>query len=192
MFYGKTATVLGIKDDKILKMMIALNKRCAREGQHSQRVGTLCLKLASNLGLSSQEQLEVRLAGLLHDIGKVSIDSKILNKPEELTSEEWFEMRQHPERGYRNLHSVTGMSKIADAVLSHHERWDGTGYPSGLRREYIPFTARIIAVADSYDAMISTRPYRAPLSRREALEELKQCAGKQFDSKIVKAFLECC
>lgn len=189
MYRAKFTGKPSVSDDTIQVLMGALYERSEREESHSQRVSQLSLNLGRELGLSAQEQAELKVAGLFHDIGKISIDGELLNKPGALTPEEWIEVKGHPESGYRILNSIAGMGIIAEAVLSHHERWDGSGYPRGIKGEHIPFMSRIIAVADAYDAMISVRPYRLPLSRKEALEELRRCAGTDFDPKVVAAFL---
>lgn len=189
MYRAKLTGRPSVSNETVQALMGALYERSKREERHSARVSQLCFYLAQEMGLSVQEQANFRLAGLFHDIGKIAIDGDILNKPGKLTVEEWQEMKAHSERGYRILNSVTGMSTIADAVLNHHERWDGSGYPQGLHGNKIPFMARVIAVVDSYDAMISVRPYRRPLSREEAVEELRKCAGRDFDPIIVETFL---
>ncbi len=127
---------------------------------------------------------------MLHDIGKIAIDEKILNKPGRLSIEEWNEIKRHPEIGYRILSSVNDMAELAEFVLAHHERWDGKGYPKGLKGEEIPLQARIIMVADSYDAMTSERTYRKPLTEEAGMEELRENAGTQFDPEIVRVFIE--
>ena len=130
------------------------------------------------------------MSGLLHDIGKIAIDENILNKPGKLTDEEWEEVKRHPEIGYRILSTVNDMSEMAGYVLAHHEKWNGTGYPKGLKGEEIPLQSRIITIADSYDAMTSERSYRNALSEEDAIEELKVNAGIQFDPELVKVFVE--
>jgi len=126
----------------------------------------------------------------MHDIGKIILNDQILNKPGLLTESEWFEVRRHVETGYRILESVKEFSQLAAYVLAHHERWDGLGYPKGLKREEIPLEARIIAVADSYDAIVSGRPYRKALSKEAAIEEILKNSGTQFDPMIAKVFIE--
>jgi HD-GYP domain-containing protein (c-di-GMP phosphodiesterase class II) len=128
--------------------------------------------------------------GYLHDIGKIAIGDNILNKEEKLTDEEYAAIRQHPEIGYRILLSAYGVSDITQGVLSHHERWDGTGYPKGLTGTNIPLISRIITIADSFDAMTSERPYKKKMSAAEAAEEIKKYAGKQFDPELAQIFLE--
>jgi HD-GYP domain-containing protein (c-di-GMP phosphodiesterase class II) len=118
------------------------------------------------------------------------IEDNVLNKSEKLSEQEWNQIKRHPDIGYRIIRSYFDMSELADAILSHHERWDGKGYPRGLKGQAIPLTARIIALVDSYDAMISERPYRKALSKQEALAEIKKNMGPQFDPQIARIFIE--
>lgn len=127
---------------------------------------------------------------MLHDIGKIAIDDQILKKPSALTFEEFEKMKRHPEAGYRIASTIPELAGVADYILAHHERWDGTGYPAGLAGEAIPLAARIMSVADAYDAMTSNRPYRKALTEQEAREELRVNAGSQFDPAIVRLFLD--
>ena len=122
--------------------------------------------------------------------GKIGIDETILNKPSKLDEVEWNEMQRHSEIGYRILSSVNEFSEIADYILEHHERWNGTGYPKGLRQENISLQARIITLADAYDAMTGTRPYGKPHTIMEAVQEIIRCAGTQFDPSIARIFVE--
>jgi diguanylate cyclase (GGDEF)-like protein len=167
-----------------------LYEKNKREEQHSHRVSEYCSYLGKAMKLPDGEVQELKTAGLLHDIGKIAIDENILNKPGKLSEAEWEELRRHPEISYRILSSVNDMSEIADYVLSHHERWDGNGYPKGLKGMEIPMKSRIIAVVDAYDAMTSERSYRAALSKEVATEELIKNSGTQFDAEIVKIFIE--
>lgn len=179
-----------IEDKTILVLMDILYQKSSREQRHSQRVSQLCFDLAGCLGFSRREKVELGKIGLLHDIGKLAISSDILNKPAALSDDEWQEMEQHPDNGYRFLSAVPGMLGVAEAIFAHHERWDGTGYPRGLRGRQIPVEARIVSVVDAYDAMISPRPYRQAFSPRDAMLELDRCAKFQFDPDIVVAFLD--
>jgi HD-GYP domain-containing protein (c-di-GMP phosphodiesterase class II) len=142
------------------------------------------------LGLYESEIQELKTVGLLHDIGKIAVDENILNKPGKLTEDEREEINKHPEIGYRILSSVNDMSEMAEYVLAHHERWDGGGYPKGLKGEEIPLQARIMAVADTFDAMTSERAYRGALPAEVALDELRRNAGTQFDPELVNLFIE--
>ena len=165
----------------------AVDARDTYTGSHSSRVAELSAWIAHRLGLD-QEHIELtRLAGSLHDLGKLAIPEEILRKPGPLTEPERLVLQRHPEIGYRMLESL-GVDPVADWVLHHHERWDGTGYPERLRGDEIPLGARIIFVADAYDAMTSDRAYRGRLTPREAIEELERCSGTQFDPVIVAAF----
>ncbi|OAA90285.1 HD domain-containing phosphohydrolase [Clostridium ljungdahlii] len=174
----------------ISAIITALHEKNKREEEHSHRVSILCKDMGEALGLLGHEIKELKTVGLLHDIGKVAIEENILNKPGKLTDEEWQEIKRHPEIGYRILNTVDDMSEIADYVLAHHERWDGKGYPKGLKEKEIPLQSRIIAIADSYDAMTSERSYRSPLSEEIAIGELKLNAGTQFDPELTSVFIE--
>jgi putative nucleotidyltransferase with HDIG domain len=157
---------------------------------HSYRVSRLCSYMGEALGLRNLMVQDLIIAGMLHDIGKICIKEEILKKPGRLTMEEWDEIKRHPEIGYRILSQVNGIKEIIDCVLSHHERWDGKGYPKGLREKEIPLAARIVAIADAYDAMTCERTYREVFSKEIALEELQHNAGTQFDPYLVKVFVE--
>jgi diguanylate cyclase (GGDEF)-like protein/putative nucleotidyltransferase with HDIG domain len=167
----------------------AVDARDTYTGSHSERVGELAAKVAKRIGLDAEQVELTRLAGSLHDLGKLAIPEEILRKPGTLTDSERLVLERHPQIGFRMLDSL-GVDPVADLVLHHHERWDGAGYPDGLRGEEIPLGARIIFVTDAYDAMTSDRIYRPKLSSQEALAELERCAGTQFDPGIVAAFVE--
>ena len=167
----------------------AVDARDTYTGSHSERVGELSAKVAKRLGLDAEQVELTRLAGNLHDLGKLAIPEEILRKPGTLTDSERLVLERHPQIGFRMLDSL-GVDPVADLVLHHHERCDGTGYPDGLRGEEIPLGARIIFVTDAYDAMTSDRIYRPKLSSQAALAELERCAGTQFDPGIVAAFVE--
>jgi diguanylate cyclase (GGDEF)-like protein/putative nucleotidyltransferase with HDIG domain len=165
----------------------AVDARDTYTGSHSSRVAELSAWIAQRLGLD-QEQVELtRLAGSLHDLGKLAIPEEILRKPGPLTQPERLVLERHPQIGHRMLESL-GVDPVADWVLHHHERWDGSGYPDRLSGDAIPLGARIIFVADAYDAMTSDRAYRGRLTPRAAVEELERCAGSQFDPQIVEVF----
>ena len=167
-----------------------LHEKNQREEEHSKRVSTYCMKLAKALDFSDKDVHEMVSAGLLHDIGKIAIAEYLLNKPGRLTDDEMEEVRRHPEIGYRILSSVNDMAEMGDFVLYHHERWDGAGYPKGLKGEEIPVQARIISIADSFDAMTSERSYKASMTKEEAIEELRRSAGTQFDPVMTRIFIE--
>ena len=132
----------------------------------------------------------LKLISELHDIGKIAIDDSILNKPGKLNDKEWEVIKKHPEIGYRILSATPEYSKIAQDILSHHERYDGKGYPRGLKGDEIPVRAKIIAIADAFDAMISDRPYRKAMTSSEAIEEIKRNTGTQFDPTVAKIFID--
>jgi putative nucleotidyltransferase with HDIG domain len=165
----------------------AVDERDAYTGRHSYVVGELAARVAFLLGLSSDEVELVRLAGSLHDLGKLAVPEEILRKPGPLSEGEQHVLRRHPQIGYRMLRSL-GVEPISTWVLHHHERWDGRGYPHGLGGDEIPLGSRILFVADAYDAMTSDRVYRAHVAHDEAIAELERCAGTQFDPEIVAVF----
>jgi diguanylate cyclase (GGDEF)-like protein len=166
----------------------AVDARDAYTGSHSHAVGELSAQIATRLGLSSEDIQLVRLAGRLHDLGKLAIPEEILRKPGPLSDSERLVLERHPQIGFRMLQSL-GVEPIATWVLHHHERWDGHGYPEGLAGETIPLGARILFVADAYDAMVTERVYGTGVSRAQALAELGRCAGTQFDPAVVAAVL---
>jgi diguanylate cyclase (GGDEF)-like protein len=166
----------------------ALEVRDAYTGDHSEAVGALAARLAAALGLSSEEVELIRLAGRVHDLGKLAIAEEVLCKPAPLNSGERQVIKTHSEIGYRMLSSL-GIDPVASWVLHHHERWDGLGYPSGLRGEAIPIGSRILFVADAYQAMTTDRIYRNRISHEEALAEIERCSGIQFDPDVVEALV---
>ena len=165
-----------------------LDLRDVSTARHSQTVGRYAEGIARALALSEERVQRIRAAGVLHDVGKLGIADAVLQKPGPLTDEEWADMRRHPELGARILEHAN-LRDISGWVLAHHERIDGRGYPHGLAGPAIPLEARILAVADAYEAMTADRPYRAALGHDAARAELQACAGSQFDPEVVDAFL---
>lgn len=161
-----------------------------REAEHSRRVADISKRIALAMGLPEAKVSEMETIGLMHDIGKIAISERILEKPSGLTDEERCEINRHPEVGFRILSTSNDTADIARYVLAHHERYDGLGYPSGVKGEEIPLQARILAVADAFDAMTSERAYRSAFSRAYAVDVLRKNAGTQFDPNVVKVFLE--
>jgi HD-GYP domain-containing protein (c-di-GMP phosphodiesterase class II) len=150
----------------------------------------VALEVGHAIGLPDDKLDELSLLAMLHDIGKLAISDQILGKPGRLLPEEWEAMQSHLEIGYRIVESTPELAHIGEALLAHHEWWDGTGYPKRLRGEQIPLISRILAIVDAYDVMTHDRSYRTAVSRDEALNELQQCAGTQFDPQLVDAFIQ--
>ncbi len=171
-------------------IMATMYARSHETEAHSLRISELCRTIANKMCLSQKLMDELHLFSMLHDIGKVGIDDRILNKPDSLTYSESQMMELHPEIGYKIAMAAPELESVADYILTHHERWDGSGYPQGKRGEEIPLLSRILAVADAYDAMTEDRVYRKALSKEAALDEITKNAGTQFDPDIVKVFVE--
>ncbi|MEI6601915.1 MAG: HD domain-containing phosphohydrolase [Clostridia bacterium] len=190
MYRNKLSESTSMRSSIMELILHTLFEKSHREMLHSERVSKICESIATRMGFIQEEINQIRTAGLMHDIGKIGIDEKILNKDGALDAEEWKEIHRHPEIGYRILSSVVEFSRIADDVLSHHEKWNGSGYPRGLQGEEISVQARIIAVADAFDAMTSVRAYSKMINVEEAIEEIKKHAGTQFDPKVVQMLIE--
>ena len=169
-------------------MADAIGKKDSYTGGHTKRVEHFADMIAQEMDISHAERMDLRLASVLHDIGKIGIEDKILKKTSPLTDEEFKIMKKHPEIGFEILGHIDGLEKVVDGMRFHHERPDGKGYPYGLKRKEIPIIASIIAVADSFDAMISTRPYSKGRSPMEAYQEILNHRGTQFNEDVVDAF----
>ena len=177
-------------NDTIRSILKAVIFKSPMERDHSLRVSALCEAIGKAYQLSEDDIRELKIAGDVHDIGNIAIDEAILNKPDRLSEAEWDQIRRHPETGYRLLGTSSEYCSISQYIVSHHERWDGTGYPRGLKGETIPWKARAIAIADSYDAMVSGRANHKSLSQEDAVEEIRKNAGTQFDPQMAKTFIE--
>jgi putative nucleotidyltransferase with HDIG domain len=174
----------------MISMADAIDARDTYTAEHSRRVAVLARRIAEVYGLKAREIERIELAARLHDIGKVGINDHILNKAGPLTDEEWAIMKQHPVLGAEMLKPYKQFRNEVAIVHAHHERWDGRGYPDNVRGQQIPIGARIISVADTFDAMTSSRPYRPALSRQTAVEEIRKNALIQFDPQVVASFLQ--
>jgi len=166
-----------------------LDARDSETEGHSRRVVRCAVAIGTAMGISAEEMASLEVGALLHDIGKVGVSDQILRKNGPLSPEEWLEMRKHPEIGYGLTSRISFLDHASPIVRHHHERWDGTGYPDGLCGENIPLAARIFAVADSFDAMVSDRPYRRGMPLEQVIGELRRGAGKQFDPQVVDIFI---
>jgi putative nucleotidyltransferase with HDIG domain len=179
-------------DGTLEALVTALDARDQETKGHSVRVARYMLTIASAFGVKegTQEWLDMQRGALLHDVGKIGVRDSILLKPSKLDSDEWRVMMRHPEIGYNMLKEVRFLEGAAEIVLAHHERWDGKGYPRGLREDEIPLGSRIFSVVDTFDSMTTNRPYRKALTTQEALKEILRCGGSQFDPLVVEAFLD--
>ncbi len=190
MYAQKLFEVTSYRHKTIETILSTLHEKNPREEMHSMRVSALCQKIGQALDMPKEQLNLLEAISELHDIGKIAIDDAIINKPGKLDDHEWEMIKKHPEIGYRILSTSPEYSEIALDILSHHERYDGKGYPRGLKGEQIPLRARIISVADAYDAMVSERPYRKPLTHEQAIEEVKINLGAQFDPMIGQLFID--
>lgn len=190
MYAKKTLHNQSSRNQAIAALFDSLKEKYQEEREHSERVSQYCLLMGEKLNLSSQEKLELEFAGRMHDIGKITILDSILKKPGDLTDQEREIMKNHTINGYQILKSADKYSRLADYALTHHERWDGKGYPKGLSADNIPLFSRIIAIVDAFEAMTSDRPYRKAMSLKAAVEELNRCAGLQFDPQLVRVFVD--
>ena len=190
MYHQKLYMGTSMRSKTIDLIINTLYEKSNREMFHSRRVGDLCNSIAEAMQVDNNMIKQIALAGLLHDIGKMGVEESILNKPASLDLKEWEQMKRHPEVGFRILSSTEEFTEVARYVFEHHERWDGTGYPKGLKGVEISLQARIIGVADSFDAMTSDRTYRRGISEDEAIKELRRNAGTQFDPIVAQVFVE--
>ncbi len=190
MYKNKLLITKSASNSLIASLQSTLYERSDETEQHASRIEYICELVGKRLNLSAGDISDLKLFAILHDIGKIGISDAILKKPGKLTPHEYNKMKQHPLIGYKMASSILPLEGIAYYILTHHEHWDGSGYPKGLQGTQIPLASRILAVADAYDAMTNDRVYRNAMSHTEALEELKKYAGKQFDPEVVNTLIE--
>jgi diguanylate cyclase (GGDEF)-like protein/PAS domain S-box-containing protein len=178
-----------IRSSIVESLKKSLEEKNMETNEHTERVAGYALVIGEKINLKISELDELILASTLHDIGKIAVNEDVLLKPGKLTKEEFELMKTHTEKGYRIINALSELGNVAKCVLTHHERWDGFGYPLGLMGEEIPLMARIINIADSYDVMTTDRIYKKAMGKDEAIKELKKCSGTQFDPKIVECFV---
>lgn len=188
MYRRKLLESKSLRSSYISSLKETLFQKSDETHDHAERLKLNTRRIAMELGLMQNDMDDLELLSLLHDVGKIAVSDSILQKREKLSEEEWHEMKRHPEIGYRIASNISELSSIAEYILSHHERWDGSGYPQGLVREEIPLLSRVIFVADAYDAMTHDRAYRKALTHGEAMQEIVSNAGTQFDPEIVEVF----
>ncbi|MFW6308650.1 MAG: HD domain-containing phosphohydrolase [bacterium] len=190
MYRNKLTYSESSRGDIVSTFINTLGEKSNETEEHSMRMGKISLLLGEKLGLSTSELDKLSLLSILHDIGKIAIAEKTLTKQERLTDKEWKKIKKHPEIGYRIVNTSDDFSHIARELLAHHERWDGEGYPQGLKGEEIPLLARIISIVDAYDVMTNGRPYKDPMTTEQAIQELRKCAGGQFDPELTEKFID--
>jgi len=190
MYKRKISESQSVRGLTIKTIIYTLFEKSPRERRHSQNVQEMATKIAKAMKLSQNKVDDISTLAYFHDIGKITVSSEILEKKERLTLAEYEEIKKHPSVGYRMMTAINEFSNIAQGVLSHHERWDGKGYPNGLKENEIPLEARIIAIADAYDAMTEARFNKAKLSKEDAIIEMKKGSNTKFDPHIVKVFIE--
>jgi putative nucleotidyltransferase with HDIG domain len=181
--------LLNVYLETIRSLAAAIDAKDSYTHGHSRRVTDLSVGIAMEMELSKTEVDTIRHASLLHDVGKIGISEQILLKPGRLTDDEFETIKSHPHIGAGILNSIEFLKNVCEIIKHHHERFDGKGYPNGLSHQDIPLGSRIICVADSFDAITSNRPYRKPMTFQEAVDEIVNCSGSQFDPKVVEAFV---
>ncbi|MGD9604965.1 MAG: HD domain-containing phosphohydrolase [Bacilli bacterium] len=190
MYRNKITEGKSIRNSAIQAILKTLTDKFEEEKTHSNRVSQICKQIGAELNLRTDDIKELEMAGLFHDIGKISIPDEILHKPGRLTKDEFDIIKQHTENGYHILRAADEYSKLAEYALTHHEHWDGGGYPRGLKNTEIPLFSRIIGIADAFEAMTSDRVYRKKMSDEEAVKEIIKYSGTQFDPDLAKIFVE--
>ena len=189
MYRDKLMSEKSAANNIVNNMLSTLATKSPETKAHTNRMAAMAMKLGNKIGLSNNQLNNLSLLATLHDIGKINISESILIKPEDLTEDEWERIKDHPHIGYKIALSCDDFSSVADEILSHHERWDGEGYPQGLAEDEIPLLSRIITIIDAYDVMTNGRPYKEAMTKTEAIKELEDCAGGQFDPELVEEFV---
>jgi HD-GYP domain-containing protein (c-di-GMP phosphodiesterase class II) len=174
----------------INSLQMGLQTKSLETEEHTERVLKYAVIMGQRLSLPISLMDELKIVAKLHDIGKIGIDEELLLKTGILTTDEFEIVKTHTEKGYRIIKASNQLDSVAQGVLAHHERWDGNGYPLKLKGESIPLVSRIVSIADSYEAMTNNDTYRTPLSKKDSINELRRCAGKQFDPDIVRVFIK--
>ncbi len=190
MYNDKFTPSSSVRDKILTNLMDVLSEKDYIAEGHARRLEKLCRRMGEKLDLSPRQHADLVLLTQVHDLGKVGIPDSIIFKKEPLTDDEWRIMQKHPEKGYRIALSSNYLTGVAGLILKHHERWDGQGYPLGLKGLEIPLECRILTLADAYDAMVNVRPYSVAKTREEALDEIEACSGHQFDPDLVPPFVE--
>ncbi len=190
MYRKKLLESKSARSAMILSLEKALFEKSYETEEHTRRLKDMARKVGKAFGLSDSQLNDLAVLAALHDIGKIAIPEEIIKKPGPLTPSEWEQVKKHSEIGYRIAKSSTELSTIPLGILHHHERWDGAGYPHGLKGEDIPLIARVISVVDAFDVMTHDRPYKKAVSQEEAIAELKRCSGSQFDPQVVEMFIK--
>ena len=190
MYSNKLLDRKSISSSIITSLTQTLSEKSIETERHADRLKKLSLKVGRALKLPQKDLDKLALLALLHDIGKISLPDKIFSKSSRLSKSEWKEVKKHPETGYNICNSSPMITHLADEVLAHHERWDGSGYPQRISGKNIPLLSRIIFIIDAYDVMVKGRPYKMAITKKAAAEELKRCAGTQFDPNLVDAFIQ--
>jgi putative nucleotidyltransferase with HDIG domain len=190
MYENKLSESRSSKSNIVQGLINALDAKSSETKAHAMRMTKLAFDFGEKLNLTESDQNRLSLLATLHDIGKINISEEILNKEDELTEKEWELIKKHTEQGYKIASSSDEFAAVAEEIFSHHERWDGSGYPRQLSGKEIPFLARIIALVDAYDVMTNERPYSEAISKEKALAEIESCAGSQFDPDLAAQFIK--